>query len=74
MAIVDLKTEITGNVWKILKSVGDSVDEDEAVMVLESMKMEIPVTASEPGVVKELLVGEGETVTDGAVVAKLEVR
>jgi acetyl-CoA carboxylase biotin carboxyl carrier protein len=74
MAIVDLKTEITGNVWKILKSVGDSVDEDEPVMVLESMKMEIPVTASEPGVLKELLVAEGETVTDGAVVAKLEVR
>lgn len=74
MAIVDLKTEITGNVWKILKSVGDSVDEDEPVMVLESMKMEIPMTASEPGVLKELLVAEGETVTDGAVVAKLEVR
>jgi len=74
MAIVDLKTEITGNVWKILKSVGDSVDEDEPVMVLESMKMEIPVTASEPGVIRELLVAEGETVTDGAVVAKLEVR
>jgi acetyl-CoA carboxylase biotin carboxyl carrier protein len=74
MAIVDLKTEITGNVWKILKSVGDSVEEDEPVMVLESMKMEIPVTASEPGVLKELLVGEGETVTDGAVVAKIEVR
>lgn len=74
MAIVDLKTEITGNVWKVLKAVGDPVDEDETIMVLESMKMEIPVTASEPGVIKELLVAEGETVTDGAVVAKLEVR
>lgn len=74
MAIVDLKTEITGSVWKILKAVGESVEEDEPVMVLESMKMEIPVSASEPGIIKELLVAEGETVTDGAVVARLEVR
>ena len=74
MAIVDLKTEITGSVWKILKTVGESVEEDEPVMVLESMKMEIPVSASEPGIIRELLVAEGETVTDGAVVARLEVR
>ena len=74
MAIVDLKTEITGSVWKILKTVGESVDEDEPVLVLESMKMEIPVSASEPGTIKELLVAEGDTVTDGAVVARLEVR
>ena len=74
MAIVDLKTEITGSVWKILKTVGESVEEDEPVLVLESMKMEIPVSASEPGTIKELLVAEGDTVTDGAVVARLEVR
>ena len=74
MAIVDLKTEITGSVWKILKTVGESVEEDEPVLVLESMKLEIPVSASEPGTIKELLVAEGDTVTDGAVVARLEVR
>lgn len=73
MAIVDVKTEITGNVWKIVKSVGDAIDEDEPVMILESMKMEIPVSAPEAGKVTEILVAEGDTVTEGAVVAKVEV-
>ncbi len=73
MAIVDVKTEITGNVWKIVKAVGDAIDEDEPVMILESMKMEIPVSAPEAGKVIEILVAEGDTVTEGAVVAKVEV-
>ncbi len=73
MAIVDVKTEITGNVWKIVKAVGDAIDEDEPVMILESMKMEIPVSAPEAGKVTEILVAEGDTVTEGAVVAKVEV-
>lgn len=72
MAIVEVKTEITGNVWKIVKSVGDAVEEDEPIMILESMKMEIPVSAPEDGKVTEILVAEGETVTEGAVVAKVE--
>jgi acetyl-CoA carboxylase biotin carboxyl carrier protein len=72
MAIVEVKTEITGNVWKIVKSVGDAVEEDEPIMILESMKMEIPVSAPEDGKVTEILVAEGDTVTEGAVVAKVE--
>ena len=73
MAIVDVKAEIAGTVWKVTAQVGDTLDEDEPVIILESMKMEIPVSAPEPGVVKELLVEEGATVTEGAVVARLEV-
>ena len=73
MPIVDVKTEITGNVWKIVTEVGDSVPEDEPIMILESMKMEIPVTATEDGTLKELLVAEGDVVTEGQVVARLEV-
>ncbi|WP_193088012.1 acetyl-CoA carboxylase biotin carboxyl carrier protein subunit [Advenella sp. FME57] len=72
MAIVDIKTEITGNVWKIVQQVGSHVEEDEPIMILESMKMEIPVIAVESGIVKEILIQEGETVTEGTVVARIE--
>ena len=73
MAIIDIKTEITGNVWKILKKVGEKVEEDEPILILESMKMEIPVAAPEDGVITEILTKEEDTVTEGAVVARIEV-
>ena len=72
MAIVDVKTEITGNVWKIVKSVGDSVSEDEPIMILESMKMEIPVVAPEDGKVSEILVAEEDVAKEGSIVARIE--
>ena len=58
--------------WRIVKAVGDGVEEDEAIMILESMKMEIPVTAPEDGTVTEILAEEGATVTEGTVVARIE--
>jgi acetyl-CoA carboxylase biotin carboxyl carrier protein len=73
MATIDLKTDITGTVWKVLKHAGDAISEDEPVMILESMKMEIPVSAPESGVVREVLVKEGDTVSDGTVVARMDV-
>jgi acetyl-CoA carboxylase biotin carboxyl carrier protein len=72
MAVIDIVTEITGNVWKIVVSVGDRVEEDEPIMILESMKMEIPVSAPEPGIVKEILTEPEAVVTEGTVVARLE--
>ena len=72
MAIIDIKTEITGNVWKILHQIGAEVSEDEPIMILESMKMEIPVVAVESGVIREILVQEEQTVTEGSVVARIE--
>jgi acetyl-CoA carboxylase biotin carboxyl carrier protein len=72
MAIIDVKTEITGYVWKILKTVGDEVEENEPILILESMKMEIPVAAPEEGLLTEILTNEGETVTEGTVVARIE--
>jgi acetyl-CoA carboxylase biotin carboxyl carrier protein len=72
MAKVDIKTEITGNVWKIEKAVGDKVGEEEVILILESMKMEIPVSAPEDGAIIEILVAEGDTVTEGTVVARIE--
>jgi len=72
MALVDVKTEITGRVWKIVAKVGDRVAEDEALLILESMKMEIPVSATEAGTVREILVREEQVVTEGTVVARIE--
>lgn len=71
MAIVEVKTEITGNVWKIIAQVGDAIEEDAPILILESMKMEIPVQASEDGTLVEILVAEGDTVTEGTVVARI---
>ena len=72
MALVDVKTEITGIIQMIVSSVGDSVEEDEPVIMLESMKMQIPIAAPESGKVAEILVEQGETVTEGSVVARIE--
>lgn len=73
MALVEVKTEITGNVWKVVKQVGDQVAEDEPIIILESMKMEIPVAATEDGAVVEILVAEGDTIAEGSVIARIEV-
>jgi acetyl-CoA carboxylase biotin carboxyl carrier protein len=73
MVKIDVKTEITGNVWKIEKAVGDTVGEEDTILILESMKMEIPVLAPEEGTLIEILVAEGDTVTEGTVVARIEV-
>lgn len=72
MAIIDIKTEITGNVWKIVAEVGQAIEEDDPILILESMKMEIPVTAPEGGKLVAILTGEGDTVTEGTVVARIE--
>ena len=61
-----IKAHITGTVWKIEVKVGDSVEEGTTVAILESMKMEMPVEAEYEGVVDEILIKEGQPVTEGA--------
>jgi acetyl-CoA carboxylase biotin carboxyl carrier protein len=63
---------ITGTVWKIEKKVGDKVDEGDVIVILESMKMEMPVEAPGSGTVREIRVKENEAVNEGAIVAVLE--
>lgn len=72
MPLRKIKSEITGSLWKVLKAPGDAVEEDEPIMILESMKMEIPVVADAPGKVAEILVAEGEPVSEGQVVATID--
>ena len=71
MAIVKLLTEVTGSVWKIHLKPGDAVAEGDVVMIIESMKMEIPVIAEESGTLKEISVAEGDPVSEGQTVATL---
>ena len=68
----DVEAHITGTVWKIEVEVGDSVDEGDTVLILESMKMEMPVEAEDPGVVKEIVVAEGQSVSEGDTLVVLE--
>ena len=67
-----IRSEITGTVWKILVQPGDILQADDTIMVLESMKMEIPVLAPEAGRVLELLIAEGAPVREGQEVALFE--
>jgi len=67
-----VKTEITGKVWKITSTVGQSLEEDESIVILESMKMEIPVPAPIKCKVLEIVVAEGDTVTEGDVIAWID--
>jgi acetyl-CoA carboxylase biotin carboxyl carrier protein len=67
-----VKSEMTGKVWKIVANVGTKVSEGDEIMILESMKMEIPVMATADGTVKELLVGEGDEVVEDQDIAVLE--
>jgi acetyl-CoA carboxylase biotin carboxyl carrier protein len=68
----DIKAHITGIVFQVVAHPGDTVAEGDPVIVLESMKMEIPVEAPRAGAVKEIRVQEGQTVQEGDVVAVLE--
>ena len=68
----DVEAHITGTVWKIEVEVGDTVDEGDTVVILESMKMEMPVEAEDPGVVSEIRVQEGQSVSEGDTLVVLE--
>jgi acetyl-CoA carboxylase biotin carboxyl carrier protein len=72
VADVKVQSEITGKVWAIEASVGDSLSEEDTIIVLESMKMEIPVVAPVDGKLKEILVAEGDAVAEGQDVAIME--
>ena len=72
MARIEVKSEITGTVWQLKSKPGDTVESGDTLIVIESMKMEIPVITEDGGVVKEILVKEKEPVSEGQVVAVLE--
>lgn len=72
MAEKNVESEVTGTVWKVLVEVGSQVAEEEPLIIVESMKMEIPVEAPCAGTVSELLVNPEDPVEEGQIVAVLD--
>ena len=72
MSATDIKAHITGTIWKIPVKVGDAVEEGDTLMIIESMKMEMPIEADDDGTIVEVLAAEGQAVNEGDVLLKLE--
>jgi biotin carboxyl carrier protein len=68
----EIRAEMVANVWKVVKSAGDEVSEGDVLVILESMKMEIPVVAESDGVLREMAVNEGDVVQEGDLIAVVE--
>jgi acetyl-CoA carboxylase biotin carboxyl carrier protein len=72
MKKIEARAEVTGSVWKILAALGSRLEAGDTIMILESMKMEIPVLVEDGGTLVELSVTEGTAVSEGQVVAILQ--
>jgi len=68
----DVEAHITGTVWKIECQIGQTVEEGDTLVILESMKMEMPVEAEDDGVVKQITCEEGQSVSEGDTLVVLE--
>lgn len=69
--MADVRAHITGSIWKVECAVGDAVAVGDEVMIIESMKMEMPVEAEDAGTVTEIRVAEGDSVEEGDVLVVL---
>jgi acetyl-CoA carboxylase biotin carboxyl carrier protein len=67
--VAEVRAEMVANVWKVVASQGDTVADGDTLVILESMKMEIPVVAESAGTLTELRVTEGQVVQEGDVIA-----
>ncbi|MEW9676175.1 acetyl-CoA carboxylase biotin carboxyl carrier protein subunit [Lentibacillus sp. L22] len=70
--MMEVKASMAGSVWKVTVKEGEQVQEDQDIVILESMKMEIPIGAEDEGTVKEIKVAEGDFVNEGDVIAIIE--
>ena len=68
----ELRAEMVANVWKVVVAEGDSVEDGDTLVILESMKMEIPVIAESSGRITQLGVAEGDVVQEGDLIAVIE--
>ncbi|HEY7260713.1 MAG TPA: biotin/lipoyl-binding carrier protein [Trebonia sp.] len=69
--MAEVRAEMVANVWKVLVSEGDQVEDGDTLVILESMKMEIPVLAETPGVITKLHVAEGDVVQEDELIAEI---
>jgi acetyl-CoA carboxylase biotin carboxyl carrier protein len=72
MSEIKVTAAISGSIWQIVAAVGDSVSEDQPIIIMESMKMEIPLVAPKDGKIVKILVEPGQAVTEDDVVALIE--
>jgi acetyl-CoA carboxylase biotin carboxyl carrier protein len=70
--VAEIRAEMVANVWKVVSAEGEQVSGGDTLVILESMKMEIPVLAEDPGTVTKLAVGEGDVVQEGDLIAIIE--
>ena len=70
--MAEIEAHITGTVWKVEVSIGDTIEEGDTVVILESMKMEMPVEAEDAGTVREVLCEEGQAVNEGDPLVRLD--
>ena len=68
----EVRAEMVANVWKVVAAQGDSVADGDTLVILESMKMEIPVLAESTGMLTRLAVAEGDVVQEGDLIAVIE--
>ncbi len=68
----EVRAEMVANVWKVVAAEGDTVADGDILVILESMKMEIPVLAESPGTLARLAVAEGDVVQEGDLIAVIE--
>ena len=68
----EIRAEMVANVWKVVKAAGDAVEEGDTLVILESMKMEIPVLAEGSGTISRLAVAEGDVIQEGDLIAIIE--
>jgi len=68
----EIRAEMVANVWKVVVAAGDQVSDGDTLVILESMKMEIPVVAESDGTVAEIAVNEGDVVQEGDLIARVE--
>ena len=69
---IQVEAQIAGNVWKIEKAVGEELAEEDVILIIESMKMEIPVEAPCSGRLSEICVAEGDSIEEGTVLAVID--
>lgn len=70
--MAEVRAEMSANVWKVLVKPGDTVSDGDTLVILESMKMEIPVIAEEDGTISEMKVNEGDVIDEDDVIAIIE--
>jgi acetyl-CoA carboxylase biotin carboxyl carrier protein len=70
--VAEIRAEMVANVWKVVATEGQQIEAGDTVVILESMKMEIPVLAEDPGTLSKINVAEGDVIQEGDLIAVID--